>query len=341
MKRPALYKTGGIVLCATFSLLRFPEIRLFSPAERDAVRTVVAGLFEAQKYEIGACFVIFKTFYVDFSTFAAILSLDGAAIPAAANCFLIHMKRDTRHELISDLVRQKGFVRIEELARLCDVSTQTIRRDLVVMSREGLVLRHHGGAGWPSTKVDASFEVRRFSNVDSKQRMGRLLAETIPDSTSLFMSGGTTIEAASQALSERKDLMVVTNNLHAALNLHGRADCSVFVTDGIVRTSSGTATGEQTIASVERYYLDYAVVSTGGVTPDGVMLEFDHSVAGAIRSMMSNARKRVLMADQGKFTRVAAVRTGHLSEVDILITDRKPAGAVAELLEHHGVSVVF
>ena len=36
---------------------------------------------------------------------------------------------------------------IDELANLLDVSTQTVRRDIRKLSEQGLITRHHGGAG--------------------------------------------------------------------------------------------------------------------------------------------------------------------------------------------------
>ena len=56
------------------------------------------------------------------------------------------MNRLPRHEQILKLVRANGFMPIEELARLLDVTPQTIRRDINTLSEENLLRRFHGGA---------------------------------------------------------------------------------------------------------------------------------------------------------------------------------------------------
>ena len=46
------------------------------------------------------------------------------------------MNRLPRHEQILKLVRANGFMPIEELARLLDVTPQTIRRDINMLAEE-------------------------------------------------------------------------------------------------------------------------------------------------------------------------------------------------------------
>jgi DeoR family glycerol-3-phosphate regulon repressor len=60
-------------------------------------------------------------------------------------------KAPQRREEIQHLVRAQGYVSIEDLAEHFGKTPQTIRRDINALAEEGLVRRHHGGAGLPST----------------------------------------------------------------------------------------------------------------------------------------------------------------------------------------------
>ncbi|WP_249939906.1 DeoR family transcriptional regulator, partial [Escherichia coli] len=42
------------------------------------------------------------------------------------------------------LIAERGYMNIDELANLLDVSTQTVRRDIRKLSEQGLITRHHG-----------------------------------------------------------------------------------------------------------------------------------------------------------------------------------------------------
>ena len=177
------------------------------------------------------------------------------------------LQQKRRHELILTSVHQHGFVEIEKLAQICRVSTQTIRRDVQELSDQGHVTRHHGGAGVPSTKLDAAFEVRRVSDVEVKRDLGRLAANLIPERASLFISGGSTMEIVAQCLQAKTDLLVVTNNLHAALMLQQRPNFDVLVPGGKIRNGTSTIAGEDAIQYVLNFHMDYLIMSTAGSWP--------------------------------------------------------------------------
>ena len=46
------------------------------------------------------------------------------------------------------------------------------------------------------------------------------------------------------------------------------------------------------------------------------------------------------MTDSSKFARSAPVQVAHLREVDILVTDRLPSTAIADLCRSHAVEVI-
>jgi DeoR family glycerol-3-phosphate regulon repressor len=49
--------------------------------------------------------------------------------------------------------------------------------------------------------------------------------------------------------------------------------------------------------------------------------------------MMSNARKKWLVADHSKFGRNALVKMGHIAEFDALFSDERPAEPYAKMLQ--------
>ena len=57
------------------------------------------------------------------------------------------LKLNTRQDKILKLVRELGYVSIDNLSAQFGVSQQTIRRDIIFLDSQNLVLRHHGGAG--------------------------------------------------------------------------------------------------------------------------------------------------------------------------------------------------
>ena len=58
------------------------------------------------------------------------------------------MNLPPRQQQILELVRERGYVSIEEMAQLFVVTPQTIRRDINQLADANLLRRYHGGAAY-------------------------------------------------------------------------------------------------------------------------------------------------------------------------------------------------
>lgn len=74
------------------------------------------------------------------------------------------MSRSPRHDKILQLVRENGFMPIEELARLLDVTPQTIRRDINQLCEANLLRRYHGGAALGNSVENEDYFARKGSS---------------------------------------------------------------------------------------------------------------------------------------------------------------------------------
>ncbi|MEW2060846.1 substrate-binding domain-containing protein [Streptomyces sp. NPDC007002] len=57
---------------------------------------------------------------------------------------------DQRHERVLELVRERGSLRVAELAEELGMSAVTLRRDVEALAAQGLVERLHGAVVWPA-----------------------------------------------------------------------------------------------------------------------------------------------------------------------------------------------
>lgn len=56
---------------------------------------------------------------------------------------------DQRHERVLELVRERGSLRVADLAAELGVSAVTLRRDVETLAAQGRVQRLHGAVVWP------------------------------------------------------------------------------------------------------------------------------------------------------------------------------------------------
>lgn len=245
-------------------------------------------------------------------------------------------KRIDRRRSIVTLVSQQGYASIEQLARYFSVTPQTIRRDIDALAKAGELQRYHGGAGL------AQSERRELSRDEqAKRRIARLVASHISDSTSLFISTGSTAATVAKALKSHHHLRIVTNSLGVAQQLSDIASFEVTIVGGQVRSSDGCSVGDAALELIRRFKVDVGIIGVSAVDEDGSLLDCTYQGARISEAIIENSRRTYLVADQGKFGRKAMARLGSLSQVDTWFTDQRPPTALAELLESFQVRVVF
>lgn len=244
-----------------------------------------------------------------------------------------------RQQQILVLARQNGNVQVDDLATRFDVTPQTIRKDLNELCDGRLLARTHGGAMLSSGVENVAYEARRQIAASEKVVIGERAAQLIPNNSSLFINIGTTTEEVARALVRHEGLLVITNNIHVATILMPCPRIDVIVVGGMLRKHDGGIVGEAAVDFITQFKVDYAVIGASAIDDDGSMLDFDYREVRASKAIVNNARSIILVSDSMKFTRSAPVRIGHITEVDIFVTDRPPPETVLDICRHGGVQV--
>lgn len=248
--------------------------------------------------------------------------------------------RQPRHERIIQLVKQNGYMSIDALAKELDVTPQTIRRDINMLAEEDILRRYHGGAGLGSNSVqNEDYAKRKVWNQQEKDRIASLVAEHIPNNSSLFMNIGTTVESVARSLQDHTGLKIITNNLNVASIFSGNEEFEVTIAGGTVRQRDGGIIGEATIDFIRQFKVDYAVMGISGIDEDGTLLDFDYREVRVAQAMIEHARKIFLVADHSKIGRNAVVKLGHISQVTAMFTDLQPPETLMQQIETAGVQL--
>jgi DeoR family transcriptional regulator, glycerol-3-phosphate regulon repressor len=246
----------------------------------------------------------------------------------------------SRQTEIVELAKGQGRVLVEELATRFSVTPQTIRKDLNDLCDAGALTRIHGGALFPTGNENVKYEARRSMAAAEKQAIGQAAAAIIPDNSSLFINIGTTTEAVGEALSDHKELMVITNNINVANRLRVFPSIEVVISGGVVRGSDGGIVGEAAVDFIRQFKVDFAVIGVSAIDEDGALLDFDYREVKVAQAIIANARHVILVSDASKFERTAPVRIGHISQVHTFITDHCPLPGIREICNESDVRLI-
>ena len=249
------------------------------------------------------------------------------------------MSLNERQSMIMGLARAEGRVMVDDLAARFDVTTQTVRRDLNELAQSGLLSRIHGGAVLATSVNNIDYRERRGLSLDAKRAVGAHAAAMIPDGCSLFLNIGTTTEQVAHALNDRRDLVVVTNNINAVNILSGSPGLQLILAGGVVRQADGAIVGDEAVEFIRKVKVDFAVIGASALDEDGSIMDFDMREVAVARAIVANARRTILVSDHTKFSRSAPVRICNVADIDFCVLDKPPPPAFARACAEAGVAV--
>lgn len=234
------------------------------------------------------------------------------------------MKITNRRNKVLSLVNERHDMTVHDLASIFNLTPQTMRKDINDLCEIGLLRRLYGGVCLPSSTHNLSLSVRKDLNSYVKQMLSVKVANLIPEGSSVFLGIGSTLEYVARELKNRKDLLVVTNNLNVASILSTAPGVVVKVASGELRGSELDIIGPETGKYFDSYYLDYGIIGVGGLTPKKGLLDFAPEEAQITRAIIRNSRINILVADESKWKRPATSVSGEFKEIDIFVTDKLP-----------------
>jgi DeoR/GlpR family transcriptional regulator of sugar metabolism len=244
-----------------------------------------------------------------------------------------------RQDKLLQLVIDKGYCTVEELADFLQVSTQTIRRDIKKLSEEKLLVRHHGAASSPATMVNLDYEIRKVSETTEKNAIGERIAQMIPDNSTVFLTIGTTAEVIASHLLNKNDLQIMTNSLRVANILHGNKNFDVLIPSGKIRASNGGISGADALAFTRNFRFDYLITSAGSIDEDGTLLEYDLNETAITQSVIKSSRNVFVALDSTKFIPQGSIELCNIKEATVFFTDKEPLADVKTVLKENNVQL--
>lgn len=234
-----------------------------------------------------------------------------------------------RSERILQELLRTGGVSVDELARQLDVSSATIRRELTSLEYQGLLRRSHGGAVPVEPALYEPFRhVSTFSEQEEhrtaeKRRIGLAAAELVRDGETIAFGAGTTTTQVARSIRHRRRLTVMTNAINIAMELSHREDIKVFVTGGYLSGAWFALVGTTAQQHAGEMFFDKVFIGVDGIHADHGLTTNYPDQAAIHRTLMQQARQRIVVADHSKFGVSATALIWQTNEVDVVITDSK------------------
>jgi DeoR/GlpR family transcriptional regulator of sugar metabolism len=254
------------------------------------------------------------------------------------------MLASQRRARILEEISRIGGVRVSDLTDLLGVSDMTIRRDLEVLARSGVLHKVHGGAilaGGRRTE-EPGFEAKSTIQQPAKEAIAARAAQLINPGTAIALSAGTTTWAMARHITGIPGLTVVTNSTTVAEMLaHQQPSDIIVILTGGVRTPSAALVGPVADRTIRGLHVDQLFLGVHGMHPEAGFTTPNLAEAQTNSALIAGAQQVVVLADSTKWGTIGLADFGPLSVADVLVSDAGlPRQARQELGEMVGELIV-
>ncbi len=221
------------------------------------------------------------------------------------------MLKSERKKLILEELSKYKIVSLEKLVGLLDTSESTVRRDLDELESENKLRRVHGGAELPhSLQEEETIQEKSVKNLQEKKLIAQKASSLIKEKDVIFVDAGSTTAFLIKEL-EQKDITVVTNSIHHAVQLVDKQIPTVIIGGGVKMTTDASI-GGVALNQINQLHFDRAFIGMNGVD-EGYFTTPDMEEGAVKRAILENAKQTYVLADSSKigqscFAKVAPIK---------------------------------
>ncbi|HEX3781151.1 MAG TPA: DeoR/GlpR family DNA-binding transcription regulator [Pseudonocardiaceae bacterium] len=251
------------------------------------------------------------------------------------------MYAEERQRVFLERARAQGRVDVALLAAEFSVTTETVRRDLTVLERHGLLRRVHGGA-IPVERLgfEPALATRDGLMITEKDRIAKAALAEVPVEGAILLDAGSTTARLAEELPTDRELTVVTHSVTIAMALSARPNLTLMLVGGRLRGRTLAAVDAWAIQALEDTFVEVAFMATNGISVERGLTTPDTAEAMVKRAAIASARRIVLLADHTKVGNDHFARFADVADVDTFITDTGIDPRVADDLGAAGPRVV-
>ncbi len=249
------------------------------------------------------------------------------------------MLKEERFEIILKELNEKKKVKFEDLALLLKVSEDTIRRDIDILHRNGLLSKARGGAILRE-KDPLTFHDRQSFLTKEKDIIALKVQSFLKDGMTVFMDGGTTICAVVNCMPLDIKLRIITNNFSVIPLIDKFKNIELIMLGGNYEVDLAVTSGVTTCNEVSKYIADLFIMGTCAID-SGFGVSAVSVTDGETKKVMVESSKKILaLASQNKLGRAEAFKVCSIENIDSLITDLDSNNSELDAFRNLNIQIV-
>ena len=254
------------------------------------------------------------------------------------------MNNERQHRILA-LLERKGEVLLNELKEVFpEVSTMTLRRDLMRFENEGILVRTHGGAIsvkklHSGTSEEDPYDLRARENIEAKMEIARKAAPLVETGRSIYLDAGSTTMCLADVIPDN-NFSFITSGINIGLNLMKKQKVSVITLGGLVNRRTLSVSGPNAILFLDHINIDLAFMSSSGFSIENGFTISNMYECDLKRKVIQNAKKVIMLMDSSKINKNLPFTFSKLKDINILITEQNVSLEIEKETQKYGVQLL-
>lgn len=250
-----------------------------------------------------------------------------------------------RQEEIVNIINANGSVRVKDLSKKFNVTEDSIRKDLTLLEKKGLIQKTYGGAVRKKRINEYDFNIvqRLDKNIESKQKIANKALDLINNGDTIFLDISTTnIELAKSLISSDKNITVVTNMVDIMLQLRNSKNINLNFIGGIFNRNNDGFIGAVAIEQIKNYKFDISFMGIVGVDiyeNNVTTYMIDDGITK--REILKVSKKCYMMLETRKFFNDGTYKYASIEQFSGAIMDKRPEYDIEKKLKEYNLDLIY
>ena len=255
----------------------------------------------------------------------------------------VEMFADERQKIIHGIIKKNGAVTISRLVSEFGVSTETARRDLLAMEKEGILRRVHGGAvAIGEIMHRMPLEERSHSFSREKIMLAKAAADLVEEGEIIGIDAGSTAVPFAEELAKRfSSLTVVTYSYDVFEVLSKCQGIKVILIGGDYNSNERYFGGPLALNALDTVYMKKAFIIPMAVSLENGISGFSQDFCTLSNKMMEHSDEVVILADSSKFEKRALYKRSETKSEYTYVTDGELSDEIKRLYYENGIKIII
>jgi len=244
-----------------------------------------------------------------------------------------------RASIILNYLKQENSVKFRDICDLFpEYNEMTIRRDLILLEKNGYITRSHGRVQICPDSMAESFYYsnRSVSALEEKRLIAIKASLLLNENSSIYLDASTTNLEFVKIMPDIP-LFIITNDPLICFELSKKRNVEVMITGGLLNKSVVSVSGPVSIESLSNVNIDMAFIGAAGFTIENGFSNAHSSECELKRHIISMAKKVIMMIDSSKVGKVRQFTFAQISDIDMIICNKPLEKSISDKLKRHKV----